>query len=92
MPIPSYRDPEGGSVIASLSEPTVPSGVTKAGVTLTNPNLLAISPVGFTEIGTHTIKIILADSCGNSLTNDLTIIVTNTAPYFTVPTLPEFKA
>ncbi len=92
MIIPSYHDPEGEAVTASISEPVLLSGVTPITIALTNPNLITIRPASFTEVGTHTIKIILVDPCGNILSHDLLITVTNSAPYFTFSSPPTYTA
>jgi|LauGreDrversion4_2_1035121.scaffolds.fasta_scaffold447118_2 hypothetical protein len=62
--------------------------MTKLGIVVTNPNLLTITPTLPTEVGSHTIKITLTDNCGATTTNDLIVVVGNTAPYFTVASLP----
>ena len=88
MPIPSYNDLGGKAVLLSIDEPSVPPGMSNLGIVVTNPNLVTINPTATTEIGTHTIKVILTDDCGDSLLNDLTVVVINTAPIFTVTALP----
>jgi hypothetical protein len=67
------------------------TGKTKLAITISNANLITITPISFTEVGTHSIKIILTDLCLNSISNDLIVVVTNTAPYFIVPTLPIYS-
>ena len=82
--IPNYHDPDIETVTPYLSEPVISSGITSITMELTNPNLITLSPVGFTEVGIHTVKVKLEDTCGSSLINDISITVTNSAPYFTV--------
>ena len=62
--------------------------MSRLGIVVTNQNLLTISPSFPNEVCTHTIKIILTDNCGATTTNDLIVVVGNTAPYFTVASLP----
>ena len=66
----------------SLDEPSIPAGksaLTKSLVTATNT--ITIGPSASTEIGTHTIKIILTDNCGLSITNDLIVnVLANASP------------
>ncbi len=57
--------------------------MTSLGILVTNPNLLTINPTLHSEIGTHVIKIVLTDNCGGTTSNDLIVVVPNTAPYFT---------
>jgi hypothetical protein len=59
--IPLYHDPDVETVTPTISEPVLSSGITAINMVLTNPNLITLSPVGFTEVGTHTIKVTLAD-------------------------------
>ena len=61
----------------------MPSGMSSLGIVVTNPNLLTINPTLHSEIGTHVIKIVLTDNCGGTTSNDLIVVVPNTAPYFT---------
>ncbi len=53
---------------------------------------LIVAPVGFGEVGVHNLEVVLWDySAGTSgYTNTAwTVTVTNTAPYFNVPVLPN---
>jgi len=48
---------------------------------------IKISPTKYSEVTTHSTYVVLSDSI-TSVNFPLTIVVTNTAPYFTSPTLP----
>jgi hypothetical protein len=69
-------------VTPSLDEPSIPTGktaLTKSLVPATNT--ITIGPSASTEIDTHTIKIILTDNCGLSISNDLIVnVLANTSP------------
>jgi hypothetical protein len=55
--IPLYHDDDIETVTPSLSEPILSTGITSITMALTNPNLITFSPIGFTEVGSHTVKI-----------------------------------
>ena len=58
-------------------------------------NSIVISPVGFGEVGVHTIDLVLWDySLGTSGRTpvSMSVTVTNSAPFFTVATMPSVKA
>ncbi len=53
---------------------------------------LIVAPVGFGEVGVHNLEVVLWDySLGTSGYTKIpwTVTVTNTAPYFNVPILPN---
>ena len=81
MTIPFYSDFGGKVVTPSLDEPSVPIGKTALTKSLVATNTITIGPSASTEIGTHTIKIILTDNCGLSISNDLIVnVLANTSP------------
>jgi hypothetical protein len=83
VPIPAFSDPDMTTPILALTQTLTPA-VTTAFIGTTS---LKISPTAFTEVGVHTTYITLSDSLV-SVQFSLQITVTNTAPYFSSPTLP----
>jgi hypothetical protein len=61
--------------------------------TVTSKSSIMIAPVGFGEVGVHTVKVVLWDySPGDSGKNpsaSFDITVTNSAPKFSIPVLPN---
>lgn len=83
VPIPAFADPDLTTPALALTQSSTPS-VT---ATFVGTTTLKISPTTFTEVGLHTTYITLSDSLV-SVQFSLQITVTNTAPYFSSPTLP----
>lgn len=73
--MPSYFDEEGHPVTVSIN-PTL------AFVSLTG-DVIHIAPTLFTEVGEHSLNIVLTDTEPISKTYPITITVTNSAPVFT---------
>jgi hypothetical protein len=83
LPIPAFADPDLVTPVLSFSQLTTPT----VSLALTGTTSLKISPTTFTEVGAHSIYILLSDSLV-TVQFPLIITVTNTAPYFTSPTMP----
>jgi len=83
LPIPAFADPDLTTPTLALTQSSTPS-VT---ATFVGTTTLKISPTAFTEVGLHTTYITLSDSLV-SVQFSLQITVTNTAPYFSSPTMP----
>ena len=55
---------------------------------------IVVAPVGFSEVGSHNMEIVLWDySIGTSgkTIDTWQVIVTNSAPFFTVPIMPNIS-
>jgi hypothetical protein len=93
IPVPAFHDPDGSDSFVYLSEiskVTATANVIAYASALPGP--LIVAPVAFAEVGVHNIEVILSDySPGTTWLTKTpwTITVTNSAPYFNVPVLPN---
>jgi hypothetical protein len=83
LPIPAFSDPDLTTPILGLTQVSTPAVM----ATFMGTTSLKISPTTFTEVGLHTAYVYLSDSLV-TIQFSLQITVTNTAPYFTSPTMP----
>lgn len=83
--VPLYSDPDGDIVTISVQEGS--GGTLPSWIQLKNANtLLEAAPTAFADINTHSFKIVLTTN-QHIVLFPFTIIVTNTAPVFTVTPL-----
>ena len=91
--MPLFHDPNFSDCLVyvnKLSKVTASVDVVAYPTGITGP--LIVAPVGFGEVGVHNLEVVLWDySLGTSgyTKSPWTITVTNTAPYFNVPILPN---
>jgi hypothetical protein len=78
--LPAYHDPESMPVFVSTSGR---NQILQSSISVSaDHTYLTFHPVDFTLLGTHTLSILLSDGQPLSTSYPLTLIVTNTPPYF----------
>ncbi len=82
--IQSYKDPDSISAISSISTTTgLPISLAS--------EVITIAPVACSLVGFHTVVVTITDACGDFITRNLDVTVTNTAPYFLIANSPDIE-
>ena len=91
--VPSFYDEDRSDSTVYINEVSKTIATVNLASTVPSNSVIMIAPVGFGEVGVHTVQVVLwdysADNSGKNPSASFDITVTNSAPKFSIPDLPN---